>query len=176
MLGIGQITIAVCTNVKYRLGYANPLLSGEAERGSQMPQVRKLNPEEVKTIENKGKGTRKLTEALYDSILSEYEVGDYGEATLDGDEKRLTVRNRLKAAAGRRNIGLDFKRTQGNTIRFKVIEPGSGNGNGVPAVVPEVVSSKAPAPVKRRGGRPKKVEVPPAPGKRRGARPKKQPA
>ena len=105
--------------------------------------------------------------------LSEYEVGDYGEATLDGDEKRLTVRNRLKAAAGRRNIGLDFKRTQGSIIRFKVIEPGSGDGNGMPAVVPDVVSSEAPAPVKRRGGRSKKVEEPPAPAKRRGGRPRK---
>jgi hypothetical protein len=71
-----------------------------------MPQVRKLAPEEVQAIENKGKGQRKLTEELYDAFLSEYEVGDYGEAELDPDEKRLTVRNRLRAAASRRDVGL----------------------------------------------------------------------
>ena len=65
-----------------------------------MPQVRKLAPEEVQTIENKGKGTRKLVEEQYDSILADYEVGDYGEAVLDEGENRLTVRNRLVLRAG----------------------------------------------------------------------------
>jgi hypothetical protein len=121
-----------------------------------MPQVRKLAPEEVQVIENKGKGLRKITEEQYDAFLSDYEVGDYGEAELEGDEKRLTVRNRLKAAAKRRDIGIDFKRTQGDIIRFKIIAPGSGNGKSTPAVVPAVVSSAPPAPAKRKGGRPKK--------------------
>jgi hypothetical protein len=138
-----------------------------------MPKVRKLAPEEVQAIQDKGKGQRKMVEEQYDAFLSEYEVGDYGEAELDEDEKRLTVRNRLKAAAGRREVGIGFKRTQGNIIRFKVVAPGSGNGNGASAVVPEVVSSEAPAPIKRRGGRPKKTEEPPAPAKRKGGRPKK---
>jgi hypothetical protein len=43
--------------------------------------VRKLDPEEVKTIENKGKGPRRLIEEEYDAFLSDYEVGDYGEAS-----------------------------------------------------------------------------------------------
>jgi hypothetical protein len=125
-----------------------------------MPQVRKLAPEEVQTIENKGKGTRKLTEEQYDVFLSEYEVGDYGEAELEGDEKRLTVRNRLKAAASRRNVGVDFKRTQGNIIRFKIIEPGSiiSKVKNVLAKVPEIISSEPPPPpAKKKGGRPKKA-------------------
>jgi hypothetical protein len=121
-----------------------------------MPHVRKLAPEEVQVIENKGKGTRKLTEEQYDVFLSDYEVGDYGEAELEADEKRLTVRNRLKAAAKRREIEIDFKRTQGDIIRFKIIAPGSGNGKSASAVVPEIVSSEPPAPAKRKGGRPKK--------------------
>jgi hypothetical protein len=95
-------------------------------------------------------------------------IGDCGEAELDEGEKRLTVCSRLKAAAGWRNVALDFMRTQGGIIRFKHIEPGSGNENGRPAVVPDVVSSEAPAPVTHRGGRAKKVEEPPAPAKRRG--------
>ena len=144
-----------------------------------MPQVRKLAPEEVQTIENKGKGTRKLTEELYDSILSDYEVGDYGEAVLDEGENRLTVRNRLKAAAGRRSVGVEFRRTNGDLIRFRIIEHGSSDGNGAAAIieVPAVVSSEPPAPVKRKGGRPKKVVEQPepvlAPTKHKGGRPKK---
>src|SRR5215510_7424876 len=86
-----------------------------------MPTVRKLALEEVQTIENKGKGQRKLTEEQYDSFLADYQVGDYGEAELGDDENRLTVRNRFKAAATRRGIGLDFKRTKGKILRFKVL-------------------------------------------------------
>src|SRR5258707_15317034 len=88
-----------------------------------MPQVRKLAPEEVQTIQNKGKGTRKLVEEQYDAILSDYAVGEYGEAVLDEDENRLTVRNRLRAAAGRRELGIFFRRTSGDLVRFQVIEP-----------------------------------------------------
>src|SRR5215510_1601104 len=87
-----------------------------------MPTVRKLAPEEIQTIENKGKGQRKLTEEQYDSFLADYVVGDYGEAELGDDENRLTVRNRFKAAATRRGMGLDFKRTKGNVLRFKVLD------------------------------------------------------
>ena len=95
-----------------------------------MPSVRKLTQEEVRTIENKGKGLRKLIEEEYDMFLREYEVGDYGEAELTSDEKRLTVRNRLKAAAKRRDVSIDFKRTQGNILRFRIAP------NTVAAVVP----------------------------------------
>jgi hypothetical protein len=86
-----------------------------------MPTVRKLTQEEVRTIENKGKGLRKLIEEEYDMFMSDYDVGDYGEAELTFDEKRLTVRNRLKAAAKRRGVSIDFKRTQGNILRFKIV-------------------------------------------------------
>jgi hypothetical protein len=124
-----------------------------------MPNFRKLEPEEVKAYQDKGKGTRKLTEELYDSILSDYEVGDYGEATLDEGDNRLTVRNRLKAAANRRGIGIEFRRTNGDLLRFKIIEHSNGNGPvaaAPPVEPPQVVSSEPPAPPKRKGGRPKK--------------------
>jgi hypothetical protein len=86
-----------------------------------MPNIRKLSPDEVKTIENKGKGQRKLIEEQYDSILGEYEVGDYGEATLEPEENRLTVRNRIKAAARRRGLAIDFRRTKEDLLRFQVV-------------------------------------------------------
>jgi len=117
-----------------------------------MPQVRKLAPEEVQDIQNKGKGLRKLVEEQYDTILSDYAVGEYGEATLEPEENRLTVRNRMKAAAVRRNISIEFRRTSGDLIRFQIIEPSTRSP--APAA-PPVVSSEAPA--KRKGGRPKKT-------------------
>jgi hypothetical protein len=123
-----------------------------------MPQVRKLAPEEVQELQNKGKGQRKLVEEQYDAILSEYEVGDYGEATLDSEENRLTVRNRLRAAATRREIDIEFRRTQGDLIRFKIVEHSNGKREAVVEEPPPVVSSEPPpAPAKRKGGRPKKT-------------------
>jgi hypothetical protein len=102
-----------------------------------MPTVRKLSSEEVRTIENRGKGLRKLIEEEYDSFLGDYAVGDYGEADLSDEEKRLTVRNRLKAAARRRGLSVDFKRTQGSVLRFRIS--------------PEAVSS--PSPVSKAKGK-----------------------
>ena len=119
-----------------------------------MPNFRKLEPEEVKAYQDKGKGTRKITEELYDSILADFGVGEYGEAMLEPEDNRLTVRNRLKAAATRRGIDINFRRTNGDLLRFQVIE----HSNGATAVVePEpVVVPEPPALVKRKGGRPKK--------------------
>jgi hypothetical protein len=132
-----------------------------------MPTVRKLMPEEVETIQNKGKGQRKLTEEQYDRFLAEYDVGDYGEAVLDEDEKRLTVRSRFKAAASRRGLGLQFNRTIGNLMRFKVVS-GDSHVSEQPTVQvtapepepePAPVASDTPPATKRRGGRPKKVSA-----------------
>lgn len=124
-----------------------------------MPQVRKLAPEEVRTIQDKGKGTRKLVEEQYDAILGDYAVGEYGEATLDPNENRLTVRNRLKAAAGRKSLGINFRRTTGDLLRFQVVDLGdvavvtrAKPVKRVPEPEPEPV-----APPKRKGGRPKKA-------------------
>jgi len=123
-----------------------------------MPKFRKLDPEEVKAYQDKGKGTRKLVEEEYDAILTDYEVGEYGEATLDQGENRLTVRNRMKAAANRRGIGINFRRTSGDLIRFQIVE--HSNGNGTPAAAPSeppvLVASEPPVAAKRKGARPKK--------------------
>jgi 5-keto 4-deoxyuronate isomerase len=127
-----------------------------------VPQVRKLVQEEVDAIVNKGKGLRKLTEEQYDRALADFNVGDYGEIIPDPEENRLTARNRLKAAAGRRNFTLQFLRTTGDAMRFYV-EPGNsedGAQQQVMEVVPEPQPEPEPAsvaPPKKRGGRPKKV-------------------
>jgi hypothetical protein len=119
-----------------------------------MPTVRKLNPQEIQTLEYKGKGQRKLVEEQYDAFLADYQVGDYGEAELEENEKRLTVRNRFKAAAARRGIELTFQRTTGNTMRFKVAPMLAAAAEVTPEAVPEPESPVASdAPPRRRGGR-----------------------
>jgi hypothetical protein len=110
-----------------------------------MPQVRKLTPEETQAYQNKGKSQRKLAEEQYDAILSNYAVGDYGEALLEPEDNRLTVRNRLVAAAKRRGLGITFRRTGGELLRFQILS----NGDSAPA--------EPPAAPKRKGGRPKKM-------------------
>lgn len=104
-----------------------------------MPIVRKLSPDEVRDIENKGKGQRKLVEEQYDVFLHEYSAGDYGEAVLEPNENRLTVRNRLKAAARRRNLSLNFRRTRDNVIRFQV--ESSMDAPQLPPLAPAVKKS-----------------------------------
>ena len=107
-----------------------------------MPSVRKLSADEVWALENKGKGQRKLIEEQYDAIFGEYAEGEYGEAVLDPGENRLTVRNRLKAAARRRHLAVDFRRTKEDLLRFQVV-----------AAAP----SEPPAPAPKKRGRKKKV-------------------
>lgn len=98
-----------------------------------MPSVRKLSADEVWALENKGKGQRKLIEEQYDAILSDYAESDYGEAVLEPGENRLTVRNRLRAAARRRDLAIDFRRTKEDLLRFQVVAPAA----------PEVPAPKA---------------------------------
>ena len=125
-----------------------------------MPKVRKLSEDEVLTIERKNKGQRRLVEEQYDMFLEGYGVGDYGEAELEEDEKRITVRNRLKAAATRREIGLEFRRTKGDTLRFRVTDANGDTGDANDEDDDEVieaapVSTEAPPAPKKRGRRKK---------------------
>ena len=100
-------------------------------------------------------------EETYDAILSDFESDSYGEATLEPGENRLTVRNRLTAAASRRGLAIDFRRTSGDLLRFKILARESESGQALalasaPIVVPEPEPEPVPAPPKRKGGRPKK--------------------
>jgi hypothetical protein len=127
-----------------------------------MPTVRKLTQQEVQTLEYKGKGTgqRRLVEEQYDAFLADYGPGDYGEAELGEGEKRLTVRNRFKAAAARRGLNLVFQRTNGNVLRFR-IAPATEAEVTEASVVEHAPSPTPQAPPKGRGGR-RKAAVAPA--------------
>jgi len=85
-----------------------------------MPTFRKLSPAEVQTLEYTGTSQRERVEAEYDAILRPFAPGDYAQVELEGDEKRLTVRNRLTAAATRSGVTLHFLRTAPPTLRFRV--------------------------------------------------------
>jgi len=129
-----------------------------------MPHIRKLTPAEVQTLEYKPTGQRKLIEQQYDAILGDYAAGEYGEAALEPDENRLTVRNRLRAAAVRRGLGIDFRRTNGDFIRFQIVDatPEAAAPAAVPDVAAtEVVAAVVPAEalpkIAKPRGRPKKV-------------------
>jgi hypothetical protein len=87
-----------------------------------MPRLRKLSPEEVRAMERKRVGVRRATAAEYDALLANFDIGDYGEVELEPGEARLTVRNRMKAAAARRDppIRLTFLRGREGLLRFTV--------------------------------------------------------
>jgi len=109
-----------------------------------MPHLRKLEPEEIKSLSHPRKGIRKRTAEEYDALLGEYAEGDYGMAEPLPDEKRTTIRNRLIAAAKRRHLGIEFKRTRGDILRFKI----------VPLAEESEVIPQTPARSRRRTGNP----------------------
>jgi hypothetical protein len=90
-----------------------------------MPIMRKLRDEEATALDNKGMSARDITMAQYDQLMADFEPNDYGQADLSEGERKLTVRNRLKAAAERRGFTLEFIRTPGAALRFKVVGDGA---------------------------------------------------
>lgn len=93
-----------------------------------MPTVTKLSPDEARAIQNKNKSQRQLVAEQYDTLLAEFELGDWGDVTLGDDEHRPTVRNRLKAAAQRRGLGLHFGRSRDDRMRFQVVAADAAEG------------------------------------------------
>ena len=91
-----------------------------------MPQLRVWTAEEVAaaTAQKQSNGNgRKEIEAVYDQPLAEVNAGEFATVTLEEGENKPTCRNRLKAAAERRNLTIAFRRTKDNTIVFTLGEP-----------------------------------------------------
>jgi hypothetical protein len=89
-----------------------------------MPIVRKLTAEEVAALESKrskGDNARPEIAVQYDQFLIEFQPNELGEVTLDEGERKLNIRNRLRAAAERHGLKLEFIRTNGIIVRFKVL-------------------------------------------------------
>lgn len=133
-----------------------------------MPTMRKLTTDEVRALETKPLGNRAQVAAEYDTYLQEFAAGDYGEVQLDENDNRLTVRNRLQAAAGRRSLKLTFRRTKGLLLRFRVEAATGAPGRAEPAALAAVAEVPEPKPVTAAS-----QEAPPAEApKRRGRRPR----
>lgn len=92
-----------------------------------MPSIRKLTLDEVHERKHGKLSQRALVSREYDAMLGQFDIGDWGEVVVDPSEKRLTIRNRLQAAAERKNVKLRFFRTQGPVIRFEVQHPSSND-------------------------------------------------
>lgn len=137
-----------------------------------MPTLRKLTQEEARALDAKPLGQRARIAAEYDRYLVDFAPGDYGEVQLDAADNRLTVRNRLQAAAARRGLALTFRRTTGPKLRFRVeatVDGAQNNAGSAPAqpeppLMAEVVQPK-PSEVESRetpaAGAPKRRGRPP---------------
>src|ERR1700709_1484550 len=89
-----------------------------------MPNIRKLTAEEVAELHrktSKGNNARNEIAQQYDQFLIEFGPNEHGEVALDEGENKLNIRNRLRSAAARRGLKLEFIRTNGIVVRFKVV-------------------------------------------------------
>ncbi len=91
-----------------------------------MVQFRKLNPQGTDTLFEKGKRGSVASERAkireeYKGYLSQLAIGEGGELILGEHERKTTVRNRLNRAARELGIRLEYKRSKGNVIRFRVV-------------------------------------------------------
>jgi hypothetical protein len=94
-----------------------------------MPIIRKLTAEEVAELErktSKGDSARSEIAQQYDQFLIEFGPNEHGEVMLDEGDSKLNIRNRLRSAAERHGLKLEFIRTNGIVVRFKVV---SENGD-----------------------------------------------
>jgi hypothetical protein len=96
-----------------------------------MPTIRKLQDDEVRRS-RQGESTRAIVAREYDRSMDDFSPNEYGEAIVDEEagEKKLTIRNRLKAAAERRGWTLEFLRTPGAAIRFHIQASDATAANG----------------------------------------------
>jgi hypothetical protein len=84
-----------------------------------VPSFRKLDSAEIQASMSCPRSERARVAQEYDALLEAFAVGDHGRAELVDDEQRLTVRQRLQAAARRRNLALRFRPGRGPLI-FRV--------------------------------------------------------
>ncbi len=99
-----------------------------------MPSFRKVDPAEVQAPVPRPPSERARVAQEYDALLEGFIVGDHGRAELADGERRLTVRQRLQAAARRRGLALRFRPGRGPLI-FRV--------DTAPPRPPEIILSPA---------------------------------
>lgn len=90
-----------------------------------MPKHRKITVEEMKALTPTVTGERARIREEYRGYLSDLEVGEGGELELGSDEKKVTVKNRLKRAADDLNMSLEFRRSGYDLVRYCIVDPQS---------------------------------------------------
>ncbi|MBA3534758.1 MAG: hypothetical protein H0T73_22830 [Ardenticatenales bacterium] len=85
-----------------------------------MAQFTKLSKEELTTFQSPSTGERSRVRDEYRGYLEGLSDGEGGELRLEGGEKKITVKNRLKRAAKDMNMALEFKRSGEGLVRFCV--------------------------------------------------------
>jgi hypothetical protein len=85
-----------------------------------MVKYRKLSTEEVSSMRTPPTGQRKRIREEYQNYLDDLQVDEGGELILD-DERKSTVKNRLKRAAEDLNMEIKFKRSASDVVRFIVM-------------------------------------------------------
>jgi hypothetical protein len=135
-----------------------------------MPTVTKLAPEAAGAGE--GASERERIAEQYDAMLADFQEGDWGDVVLEAQDKRLTVRSRLKAAAARRGLGLRFRQRRDDRLRFQLVavaEPASRPAPPRPeAEAPAQQTPSAPAQQRGEAAKPRPPATPP-PGRQRSA-------
>lgn len=83
-----------------------------------MPVYRKLTQEDLAAMTMPPSGERARIREEYRGYLSDLEFGEGGELTLDEGEKKVTIKNRLKRAAKDLGVGIEFRRSSEDVVRY----------------------------------------------------------
>lgn len=85
-----------------------------------MPNFRKLTAEDLNTTHSTISGERARVRDEYRSYLRGLKPGEGGELQLADNEKKITVKNRIKRAAAELTLDIEFKRSGDDLVRFRI--------------------------------------------------------
>lgn len=89
-----------------------------------MAKFKKLSEDELAAMRSPLSGQRAMIRDEYKSYLKNLKTGEGGQLHIEEDEKKVTIKNRLKRAAEELDITLEFKRTGAEMVRFQVVQGG----------------------------------------------------
>lgn len=90
-----------------------------------MPKFKKLSADELSTFRSPVSGERARVREEYRTFLKGLKPGEGGELRLVEDEKKTSVKNRIKRAAQDMGVDIQFKRSDKDSVRFALSEQNS---------------------------------------------------
>lgn len=85
-----------------------------------MPNFKKLSAEDLSTTHSTISGERARVRDEYCGYLRGLKPGEGGELQLADNEKKITVKNRIKRAATELSLDIEFKRSGEDLVRFRL--------------------------------------------------------